>query len=120
MLAHINLNDKGSAKETYHIEIAAEDVSYQPGDSIGIIPENDKTIVEKIIAFSGIDATINIDYKDELISVYDLLYKKLNIVYLPERVVKHYASIVKKDILLKRIDLLELLQTNPVKCQYNF
>jgi len=114
LLAHINLNDTGSAKETYHIEIAAEDVSYQPGDSIGIIPENDKTIVEKIIVFSGIDATINIDYKDELISVYDLLHKKLNIVYLPERVVKHYASIVKKDIFLKRIDLLELLQTSPV------
>lgn len=115
LLAHINLNDKGSAKETYHIEITAEDVSYQPGDSIGIIPENDKIAVEKIIALTGIDAATNVDYKDELISVYDLLHKKLNIVYLPERVVKHYAAIVKKDIPVKRIDLSELLKTYPVK-----
>ena len=50
LLSHVNLNDIGSNKETYHIEIEAEDVSYQPGDSIGIIPENKKEIVEKIIA----------------------------------------------------------------------
>lgn len=114
LLSHINLNDRGSAKETYHIEIATEDVIYQPGDSIGIIPENDKQIVEKIIELTGVDASTNIDYKDELVSVYDLLHKKLNIVYLPERVVKHYAFVVKKDIPLKRIDLLELLKTYPV------
>ena len=50
LLTHINLNDKGSNKETYHIEIEAEDVNYKPGDSIGIVPENTKEIVEKIIA----------------------------------------------------------------------
>src|SRR5665647_1341048 len=33
LLAHINLNDKGSNKETYHIEIEAEDLNYKPGDS---------------------------------------------------------------------------------------
>ena len=115
LLSHINLNDTGSAKETYHIEIAAEDVSYQPGDSIGIIPENDKAIVEEIITLTGIDATTNINYKEELVSVYELLYKKLNIVYLPERFVKHYASIVKKDIPIQRIDLLLLLKNYPVK-----
>ncbi|MDB5199391.1 MAG: NADPH--hemoprotein reductase [Chitinophagaceae bacterium] len=115
LLTHVNLNDRGSAKETYHIEIDAEDVSYQPGDSIGIIPENNKAVIEKIIAVTRIDVTTNIDYKDELISVYDLLHKKLNIVYLPERVVKHYASVVKKDIPAKRIDLLELVKAYPVK-----
>ncbi len=115
LLSHINLNDRGSAKQTYHIEIAADDVVYQPGDSIGIIPENDKARVEKIIALTGIDATTNIDYKDELVSVYNLLHKKLNIVYLPERVVKHYASIIQKDIPIGRIDLFDLLQNYPVK-----
>ena len=115
LLTHINLNDKGSAKETYHIEITAEDVNYQPGDSIGIIPENDKAIVDKIIAVAGIEASANIDYKDELVPVYELLHKKLNILYLPERVVKHYASLIKKDIPVKRYDLSDLLKAYPVK-----
>ena len=120
ILTHVNLNDWGSAKETYHIEISAEDSDYQPGDSIGIIPENDKKVVEQIIALTGIDSEFNIDYKDELISVYDLLHKKLNIVYLPQRVVKLYGTVVQKDIPLKRIDLLDLLKDYPVSDTQQF
>ena len=120
LLSHINLNDKGSNKQTYHIEISADEVNYKPGDSIGIIPENDKVIVEKIIAFTGVEADANIDYKDELISIYDLLHKKLNITYLPERVVKHFASIVQQDIAVTRTDLLDLLKSHLVKDASHF
>ena len=115
VLAHINLNDRGSSKETWHIEIEAEDVVYLPGDSIGIIPENNKALVEEIIAVTAIDDTLNVDYKDELLSVYNLLQKKLNITYLPERVVKQYAAIVEQDVVIQRIDLLDLLKIYPVK-----
>ena len=120
LLTHINLNDTGSNKETYHIEIDAEDVSYKPGDSIGIVPENKIAIVEKIIALTGIDATTNIDYKDELISVQDLLQKKLNIIQLPERVVKKYAAVVQQEIPDTKIDLLDLLKIYPVKDEKEF
>ncbi|MEO6453531.1 MAG: flavodoxin domain-containing protein, partial [Ginsengibacter sp.] len=115
LLSHINLNDRGSNKETYHIEISADDVGYKPGDSIGIVPENNKHIIENIIALTGVEPDTNIDYKDDLISIYDLLHKKLNIVYLPERVVKHYASVVQQNIPAARIDLLDLLKIYPVK-----
>ncbi|MEO8567873.1 MAG: flavodoxin domain-containing protein [Ginsengibacter sp.] len=115
LLAHVNLNDRGSNKETYHIEIEAEDVAYQPGDSIGIIPENNKALIEEIIAVTGIDDTLNVDYKDELFSVYNLLHKKLNITYLPERVVRQYAAIVQQDVIIQRTDLLDLLKIYPVK-----
>jgi sulfite reductase (NADPH) flavoprotein alpha-component len=120
LLSHINLNDKGSNKETYHIEINAEDVVYQPGDSIGIVPMNDMAIVEKIISLTGIDETTSIDYKDELVSVSKLLYEKLNIIFLPERVVKHYASIVEQNIPATRIDLFDLLKIYPVKDETQF
>ncbi len=115
LLAHVNLNDRGSNKETYHIEIEAEDVVYQPGDSIGIVPENNKAIVEKIISITETDNSTNIDYKDELFSVFNLLHKKLNITYLPERVVKQYATIVEQDVIIQRTDLLDLLKIYPVK-----
>ncbi|NJM80662.1 MAG: hypothetical protein HC854_15540 [Flavobacterium sp.] len=37
----IILNDTGSNKETYHIEISSEDeVSYEPGDALGVVPKN--------------------------------------------------------------------------------
>ncbi len=115
LLAHINLNDRGSNKETYHIEIEGEDVGYQPGDSIGIVPENNKALVEEIISLTGIGHTTNVDYKGELFSVYNLLHKKLNIIYLPERVVRQYATVVEKDVPIQRCNLLDLLKTHPVK-----
>ncbi len=113
-MTHINLNDTGSNKETYHIEIDAEGVSYEPGDSIGIIPENKIAIVEKIIAITGIDATTNIDYKDELISVAGSSSEKIKYYSFAGRVVKKYASVVEQEIPVTRIDLVDLLKIYPV------
>lgn len=44
------LNDIGSNKETYHIEIESDDeIQYEPGDALGVIPKN-KEIESKAIA----------------------------------------------------------------------
>jgi sulfite reductase (NADPH) flavoprotein alpha-component len=114
VLSNINLNDIGSGKQTHHLEIAAQ-ADYQPGDSIGITPENPREIVEAIISLTGIDPLRKITHRDEEYTVTDLLRKKLNIVFLPERVVKKYAAIVRQDIPETRIGLLDLLKIYPVK-----
>ena len=54
--AIINLNDITSDKETYHIEIETEEpIAYRPGDALGVIPFNPKSVVEEIIGLTGID-----------------------------------------------------------------
>ncbi len=54
VLSTVNLNDRGSSKETYHIEIGVEEeVDYLPGDSIGIIPENPAATVAAILNLTG-------------------------------------------------------------------
>jgi sulfite reductase (NADPH) flavoprotein alpha-component len=115
VLANINLNDRGSAKETYHLEIAAEETEYEPGDSIGITPENPLAVVEGIISLTGVDPTARVVYRDEEWTIGDLLKKKLNIVFLPERVVKKYAALVQQEIPETKIGLLDLLKIYPVK-----
>jgi sulfite reductase (NADPH) flavoprotein alpha-component len=115
VLTKINLNGRGSAKETYHIEIAAEDLDYQPGDSIGIVPENPVEIVEAITGLVNLDPTKKLLHKEEAITAFGLLKTKLNIIYLPERTVKQYAAIVQQEIPATRIDLLNLLKIYPVK-----
>ena len=40
ILSNVNLSGRGSAKQTHHLEIASDEVQYQPGDSIGVVPEN--------------------------------------------------------------------------------
>lgn len=46
------LNDRGSNKQTYHIEITpSEEVLYQPGDSIGFYPKNSEAEILEILSF---------------------------------------------------------------------
>ena len=92
ILTNINLNDRGSSKKTHHIEIACEDVYYKPGDSLGIVPHNPIAVVDAIIALTGIDPERTFVHRNDTYSVYELLQKKLNIIYLPERVVAKYAA----------------------------
>jgi sulfite reductase (NADPH) flavoprotein alpha-component len=115
VLASINLNDTGSNKETYHIEIEADGVEYLPGDALGIVPENAQQKVEAIIKLLEIDADRKYSFRNEEYTAFDLLKKKLEIVYLPERVVNAYASLVGQDIPSTRISLLDLLKIYPLK-----
>ena len=115
ILTKINLNDHGSNKETWHIEIAAESLQYQCGDSIGIVPENPTEVVEEIIAVAKADAAKKILFKNEELTIFDLLKYKINIIFLTERLVKQYAEITQQDIPATKMDLLDLLKIYPVK-----
>jgi len=115
IVSNINLNDKGSNKQTHHIEIAAEDLDYHPGDSIGIVPENNDEIVHAIISLTNIGQNKLLSHRNEERTVFDLLKKKLNIIHLPERVVKKYATLIQQEIPETKIGLLDLLKIYPVK-----
>ena len=54
--ALINLNGTGSTRETIHVEFATADAgfSYQPGDAIGIVPENDPRTVADVLEQVGL------------------------------------------------------------------
>ncbi|EKN70833.1 sulfite reductase flavoprotein alpha-subunit [Neobacillus bataviensis LMG 21833] len=51
ILENINLNGRGSNKETRHLEISLEGsgLTYDPGDSLGIYPENDPALVDLLL-----------------------------------------------------------------------
>lgn len=114
ILSNFNLNDHGSNKQTHHIEIEAEGVSYQPGDSIGIIPQNTAGVVTAILDTAGVNGSATVNWKGEEYSLSDLLVNKVNISFLPERVVKQYAQLVGQDIPATNISLLDLLKIYPV------
>lgn len=115
ILSNINLNARGSAKKTYHIEIAAEGVEYLPGDSIAIIPENPVAVVKEILSLSKADPRKEINWKNETITIKDLLLKKLNITYLLDKSIKQYAALVQKDIPATRVGLAALLRKYPLQ-----
>jgi sulfite reductase (NADPH) flavoprotein alpha-component len=112
---YINLNDRGSNKTTWHIELATENLQYQCGDSIGIVPENDSQMVTDIIQVTNADGNKSVEFKKEKVTVYELLKRKVNIVFLTERLVQQYATITGHAIPAGRADLLDLLKKYPVK-----
>ncbi len=120
VITNINLNDRGSNKETHHIEIAADEIDYLPGDALGVIPENPLRIVEPIVELLNIDRQKMFTFRSEEVTAFDLLRKKLNIFYLPERVVSKYANLVGQDIPSTKIALLDLLKIYPLRDSSQF
>ncbi len=114
VVTSINLNDIGSNKETYHIEIAVDDeIVYEPGDSIGIVAKNNEVIVERILDLLGLERNEKINFKEAIFEAYDLFKYKLNIKFLPERIVQAYGRLIGKEIPAIRMDLLDLLRIYP-------
>lgn len=116
IVSHINLNDNKSSKETYHIEISTDDQpAYQPGDAIGIYPQNRAELVDKIIALTGIDSAKKVSTSKVTDTVHTLLTKHLSICHLSGTLVQKYAAIVGTQIPETRMDLSDLLRIYPVK-----
>jgi sulfite reductase (NADPH) flavoprotein alpha-component len=112
----INLNDKGSSKETWHIEINTDEpVYYLPGDALGIIPPNDDEDVLEIMQLLGASKQRKVEYKDETISIFDLFKTRLNILHLPLRIVEKYAKLVQSELPAVRLDFKNLLALYPFK-----
>jgi sulfite reductase (NADPH) flavoprotein alpha-component len=113
--ANINLNATGSNKQTHHIEILADDVDYECGNSLGVIPENDLETVTEILTILAINRSKIVAFKKESDTIFNVLTKKANIAYLQENTIKKYAAIIQQDIQIVRMDLLDLLRIYPVK-----
>ncbi len=115
ILTNINLNDRGSNKSTYHIEIGTDEaIEYEPGDTIGIIPRNREDVVDRIISFTGIDPVQIIETAKVKAPVRELLVQHLSICFLLTSTLKKYAAIIKQDIPDTRMDLIDLLRIYPV------
>jgi sulfite reductase (NADPH) flavoprotein alpha-component len=95
-------------------------VEYLPGDSLGVIPENPQPLVDQVIHLLGIDANQTYTFRQEELTALDLLKKKLNIFYLPERVVSKYATLIGQEIPSTKIGLTDLLRIYPLNNKDQF
>ena len=70
ILENLNLNGRGSNKETRHLELSLEgsNLEFEPGDSLGIYPENDTELVDALIAEMSWNAseTVKVNKQGEL------------------------------------------------------
>ncbi|MCG7602024.1 assimilatory sulfite reductase (NADPH) flavoprotein subunit [Halomonas sp. McH1-25] len=78
VLESVVLNGRGSDKETHHIELSLEGsgLSYEPGDAIGIVPQNDPRYVDELIDRLRMDADCDLGdgrcLRDALLTEYEV------------------------------------------------
>lgn len=105
----IVLNDTGSNKETYHIEITTDEaVDYEPGDALGVYAKNEATKINAVLKLLGTDANALIAVNGENKTATQWLEEK-NILGLSKRSVKLIGELLHTNFADEVTDLEDLL-----------
>ncbi|NRD79668.1 assimilatory sulfite reductase (NADPH) flavoprotein subunit [Bacillus sp. BRMEA1] len=97
VLANINLNGRGSNKETRHLEISLEGsgLTYEPGDSLGIYPKNDPALVDELLAVlkRNPEEPVTVNKQGELQSLREALISYFEITVLSKPLLEKVAQL---------------------------
>ncbi|MCG7382233.1 assimilatory sulfite reductase (NADPH) flavoprotein subunit [Paenibacillus sp. ACRRY] len=97
VLENLNLNGRGSDRETRHIELSLEgsNLDYEPGDSLGVFPENHPRLVDELIAAMGwnADERVTVNKSGEQVSVYEALLHYFEITSVTKPVAQELAKL---------------------------
>ncbi len=97
VLENLNLNGRGSDRETRHIELSLEgsNLDYEPGDSLGVFPENHPRLVDELIAAMGwnADERVTVNKNGDQLSVYEALLRHYEITAVTKPVVEQLAKL---------------------------
>ncbi|AQQ53576.1 assimilatory sulfite reductase (NADPH) flavoprotein subunit [Planococcus lenghuensis] len=108
VLENLNLNGRGSNKETRHLELDLEgaNLAYEPGDSLGIIPENEADLVDQLIESTGWnpEESVAINKQGETRSLRDALISTFEITSLSKPLLEKVAQLTENEELNKLLD----------------
>ncbi|MDB6000902.1 MAG: putative sulfite reductase flavoprotein alpha-component [Rhizobacter sp.] len=95
VLDNIVLTGRGSSKETRHVELSLEgaDLSFEPGDALGIVPRNDPALVERLLGLLGVAPSAPVAVKGEPLALADALTSRFEITALTPRFLDHWAAL---------------------------
>ncbi|MFG6120507.1 assimilatory sulfite reductase (NADPH) flavoprotein subunit [Thalassobacillus sp. B23F22_16] len=108
ILENLNLNGRGSNKETRHLELDLEssNLVYEPGDSLGIFPQNDPVLVDQLIEAMGWnpEESVQVDKQGELRSVREALLSFFEITRLTKPLLEQAAELTSNEQLKTLLD----------------
>lgn len=109
VLENLNLNGRGSDRETRHLELSLEgsNIQFEPGDAIGVYPENHPDLVDAIIHTMGWnpDEIVPFNKKGDEGSVREALLRHYEITVLTKPLLEQAAKLSRSS------KLSELLQS---------
>ncbi|MEH7575757.1 assimilatory sulfite reductase (NADPH) flavoprotein subunit [Priestia megaterium] len=114
VLENLNLNGRGSNKETRHLELSLEGsgLMYEPGDSLGIYPENDPELVDLLLNEFKWDASENVtvNKEGETRPLREALISNFEITVLTKPLLKQAAELTGNDKLKALVENREELK----------
>lgn len=101
VMVNLNLNGQGSAKETRHLEIDLGDsgLSYEPGDALGVYPENNPRYVEDLLAALGLSGEEQVALGKETVDLRRAFTNMLDITALSQPLIAKYAALIASESL---------------------
>ncbi|MEI2396614.1 assimilatory sulfite reductase (NADPH) flavoprotein subunit [Paenibacillus phytohabitans] len=97
VLENLNLNGRGSDRETRHLELslAGSNITFEPGDSLGVYPENHPQLVQEIIAAMGWEAgeSVPLNKKGEEGTLHEALLRHYEITVLTKPLLEQAAKL---------------------------
>ncbi|KPN15007.1 sulfite reductase [NADPH] flavoprotein alpha-component [Bacillus australimaris] len=101
VLENINLNGRGSNKETRHLELSLEGsgLVYEPGDSLGIYPTNDPALVDELLTTCGWNAeeAVTVHKNGDTLPLKEALTSHFEITVLTKPLLQKIASFTKSE-----------------------
>ncbi len=128
VLDKVKITGRDSDKEVYHVELSLEGsgITYEPGDSVGILANNPPALVDAILRKTSFSGTEEIKLKEGDFYLKDALTERLEITVLNRDVLQKYQEktgnkllqeIIENEVQLDQYlyghDILDLLEEFP-------
>jgi sulfite reductase (NADPH) flavoprotein alpha-component len=94
VLDKVKITGRDSDKEVYHVELSLENsgITYEPGDSVGVLANNPPALVDGILKFKGFSGTEIVTIKEGEFTLLEALSNYLEITVLNRDVIQQYAE----------------------------
>lgn len=92
VLDKVRITGRGSDKEVYHVELSLKGsgITYEPGDSVGILANNPPTLVEAILQYKGFEENEKVIIREGELTIKEALSRYLEITVLNREVIQRY------------------------------
>ena len=111
VLEKINLNGRGSNKETIHLELSLEGsgITYEPGDVLAIVPRNNEQVVDLLVSALNFDGTTTVSINGTSLSLKEALFD-LDITALSKTLLAKFVPFTSNEQLVKLVENREQLK----------